>query len=54
MEGVAAGHALFPEKIGALILIYALPLLLGLGWALMGYALWSGVNGDARRPVPAR
>jgi hypothetical protein len=43
--------ALFPEETVVSILLYAQPLLLGLGWALLGYALWSGIGEGAwRRP----
>ena len=46
---------LFPAGIGVSVLIYAQPLLLGLGWALLGYALWSGVGAGARhRPARVR
>jgi hypothetical protein len=37
------------STVGVSALLYAQPLLLGLGWALLGYALWSGI-GDAGRP----
>ena len=40
--------------IGGLIFIYALPLLLGIGWALLGYALWSGLGEGVRRPKSVR
>jgi hypothetical protein len=44
--------ALFPEAIGVSILLYAQPLLLGLGWALLGYALRSGIGeGTWQRPA---
>jgi hypothetical protein len=36
--------ALFPEAITVAILLYTQPLLLGLGWALLGYALRSGMG----------
>jgi hypothetical protein len=32
---------LLPEGIGVLVLIYAQPMLVGIGWTLLGYALWS-------------
>lgn len=44
---------LFPAGIGVSVLIYAQPLLLGLGWALLGYALWSEV-GARHRPARVR
>jgi hypothetical protein len=28
--------------------------LTGIGWVLLGYALWSGIGEDIRRSVPAR
>jgi hypothetical protein len=37
------------STVGVSALLYAQPLLLGLGWALLGYALWSGM-GNAGRP----
>ncbi len=47
--------ALFQEGIGFLLLMYAQPMLLGLGWALMGYALWSATSESLRRrPVRVR
>jgi hypothetical protein len=36
-------------------LVWDVPdVLMGLGWALLGYALWSGTGENIRRPVPAR
>jgi uncharacterized membrane protein YhaH (DUF805 family) len=36
-------------------LVWDVPdVLIGLGWALLGYALWSGTGEDIRRPAPAR
>ena len=46
------GALLFPEGIGVLILIYAQALLLGLAWALLGYALWSGMGESVGRRKP--
>ena len=37
------------STLGVSALPYAQPLLLGLGWALLGYALWSGIGEDAQR-----
>ena len=34
---------------GVTALLYAQPLLLGVGWALLGYALWSGIGEDSQR-----
>lgn len=45
--------ALFPEGIGVLILIYAQQLLLGLAWALLGYALWSRMGESVGRRTTA-
>jgi hypothetical protein len=43
------------ETVGVSVLMYVQPLLLGLGWALLGYALWSEAGGNVlRRPSPAR
>lgn len=47
--------ALFQEGIGFLLLTYAQPMLLGLGWVLMGSALWSAPSESLqRRPVRVR
>ena len=36
-------------------LVWDVPdVLIGLGWALLGYALWSGMGKDVRRPAPVR
>ncbi len=45
---------LFWVGIEVSILIGAQTLLLGIGWALLGYALWSRLGEGARLPVPAR
>jgi len=37
------------STVGVSALLYAQPLLLGLGWALLGYALWSGMGEDTQR-----
>ncbi len=47
--------ALSLEGMGGLILFYAPSLLVGIGWALLGYALWSGMGESAwRRPARVR
>ena len=49
------GALLFPEGIGVLILMYAQELLMGLAWALLGYALLSRTGEGAwRRPARVR
>lgn len=43
------------EPVGVSALLYVQPVLLGLGWALLGYALWSGIGaGVQRRGASAR
>jgi hypothetical protein len=43
------------ESVGVSALLYVQPVLLGLGWALLGYALWSGIGaGVQRRGASAR
>jgi hypothetical protein len=43
----------FPAGTGVLVLIYSQSLLVGLGWVLLGYALWSEAGGyTRRRPAP--
>jgi len=37
------------STVGVSALLYAQPLLLGLGWTLLGYALWSGMGEDTQR-----
>ena len=37
------------ETVGVTALLYAQPLLLGLGWGLLGYALLSGIGAGAQR-----
>jgi hypothetical protein len=45
----------FLEGMGGSILFYAPSLLLGIGWGLLGYALWSGLGESAwRRPARVR
>ena len=44
----------FLEGIGGLILFYTPSLLLGIGWAQLGYALWSGMGEGVRRPISVR
>lgn len=44
----ALGSLLLPAGTGVLALIYAQPLLLGVVWALLGYALWSEIGEGAR------
>jgi hypothetical protein len=42
-------------RIDAFILMDMPPVLVGLGWVLLGYALWSGTSeGVGRRPAPVR
>ncbi len=46
---------LFPERIGVIVLLYIQQALLGLGWGLLGYALWSGMGETAwHRPARVR
>jgi len=43
------------EPVGVSALLYVQPVLLGLGWALLGYALWSGMGEGAwGRTAPVR
>ena len=43
------------ESVGVSALLYVQPVLLGLGWALLGYALRSGIGaGVQRRGASAR
>lgn len=45
---------LSPEGIGFLIVTSARQLLLGIGWTLLSYALWSGLGEGLRRPRSVR
>lgn len=44
---------LLPVGIGVPVLLHAGPFVLGLGWALLGFALWWG-TGEVSRRRPAR
>jgi len=48
------GRLFLAAEIDLLILMVAQEVLLGLGWALMGYSLWSGMGEGARRPIFVR
>ena len=43
---------LSPGETGIMVSLYVPPLLTGIGWALLGYTLWSGAD-DATHPRPA-
>ena len=46
---------LWPAELGVVISLYALPSLAGIGWAMLGYALWwEAGKGVGHRPAPAR
>ena len=50
----SSAGSLFLEEIGGLIVIYAPSLLVGIGWALLGYALWARLGEGVRRPISVR